>query len=328
MAILVPGGAGYIGSHNVKTLLENGREVVVIDNLLTGHRQAVPREVPFYKGDIRNPADLDKIFANHRIDSVLHFAASSLVAESMVKPLDYFNNNVLGMQSLLAAMVRHKVDKIVFSSSAAVYGKAEKMPIEEDAPLLPTNPYGESKLMMEKMMRWTALAHGMRYVILRYFNVAGAWPGGEIGEDHRPESHLLPLILQTALGNRPHIAIYGEDYPTRDGTCIRDYLDVTDLADAHERALNHLENGAESLVCNLGNGQGYSVREMIDVVRKVTGRDFPVRHEARRPGDPPMLIASSKKAHDELGWQSQKSLEDMIASAWDWHRLHPAGYGD
>ncbi len=328
MAILVPGGAGYIGSHNVKTLLENGREAVVIDNLLTGHRQAVPREVPFYKGDIRNPADLDKIFANHRIDSVLHFAASSLVAESMVKPLDYFNNNVLGMQSLLAAMVRHEVDKIVFSSSAAVYGKAEKMPIEEDAPLLPTNPYGESKLMMEKMMRWTALAHGMRYVILRYFNVAGAWPGGEIGEDHRPESHLLPLILQTALGNRPHIAIYGEDYPTRDGTCIRDYLDVTDLADAHERALNHLENGAESLVCNLGNGQGYSVREMIDGVRKVTGRDFPVRHEARRPGDPPMLIASSKKAHDELGWQSQKSLEDMIASAWDWHRLHPAGYGD
>lgn len=328
MAILVPGGAGYIGSHNVKNLLENGREVVVIDNLLTGHRQAVPREVPFYKGDIRNPADLDKVFANHRIDSVLHFAASSLVAESMVKPLDYFNNNVQGMQSLLAAMVRHGVDKIVFSSSAAVYGEAEKMPIKEDAPLLPTNPYGESKLMMEKMMRWTALAHGMRYAILRYFNVAGAWPGGEIGEDHRPESHLLPLILQTALGNRPHIAIYGEDYPTRDGTCIRDYLDVTDLADAHERALNHLEKGAESLVCNLGNGQGYSVREMIDAVRKVTGRDFTVKHETRRPGDPPMLIASSKKAHDELGWQPQKSLDDMIASAWDWHRLHPAGYGD
>lgn len=328
MAILVPGGAGYIGSHNVKNLLENGREVVVIDNLLTGHRQAVPNEVPFYKGDIRNPAALDKVFANHRIDSVLHFAASSLVAESMVKPLDYFNNNVQGMQSLLAAMVRHGVDKIVFSSSAAVYGEAEKMPIKEDAPLLPTNPYGESKLMMEKMMRWTALAHGMRYAILRYFNVAGAWPGGEIGEDHRPESHLLPLILQTALGNRPHIAIYGEDYPTRDGTCIRDYLDVTDLADAHERALNHLEKGAESLVCNLGNGQGYSVREMIDAVRKVTGRDFTVKHETRRPGDPPMLIASSKKAHDELGWQPQKSLDDMIASAWDWHRLHPAGYGD
>lgn len=328
MAILVPGGAGYIGSHNVKTLLEDGREVVVIDNLLTGHRQSVPRDVPFYRGDIRNPPDLDKVFANHRIDSVLHFAASSLVAESMVKPLDYFNNNVQGMQSLLAAMVRHGVDKIVFSSSAAVYGEAEKMPIEEDAPLFPTNPYGESKLMMERMMRWTALAHGLRYVILRYFNVAGAWPGGEIGEDHRPESHLLPLILQTALGNRPHIAIYGEDYPTRDGTCIRDYLDITDLADAHERALNHLEKGGESLVCNLGNGQGFSVREMIQAVRKVTGRDFSVMHEARRPGDPPMLIASSKKAHDELGWHPQKSLEDMIASAWDWHRLHPAGYAD
>ena len=328
MAVLVCGGAGYIGSHNVRALLEAGREVVVVDNFLTGHRAAVPAGVALHEVDIRDGAALDAVFSAHPIDAVLHFAASSLVGESMEKPLAYFDNNVLGMQRLLEAMVRHDVTRIVFSSSAAVYGEPDAVPIPEDAPLAPTNPYGESKRIMERIMHWAALAHGLRYVSLRYFNVGGAWPGGAIGEDHRPESHLIPLILQVPLGRRPHISIFGTDYPTPDGTCIRDYIDVTDLADAHLRALEHLERGGGSLVCNLGNGTGFSVREMIEAARRVTGHAIPVREEGRRAGDPARLVASAKLAESKLGWRPTRDMEAIIASAWEWHRKQPQGFGD
>lgn len=327
MAVLVCGGAGYIGSHNVRALLAAGREVVVADNFLTGHRKAVAPGAALHEVDIRDADALDAVFGAHRIDAVLHFAASSLVGESMERPLDYFNNNVLGMQRLLEAMHRHGVRHIVFSSSAAVYGEPDAVPIPEDAPLAPTNPYGESKRIMERIMHWAAKAHGMRFVSLRYFNVGGAWPGGAIGEDHRPESHLIPLILQVPLGRRPHISIFGTDYPTPDGTCVRDYIDVMDLADAHLRALEHLERGGESLICNLGNGKGFSVREMIEAARRVTGHEIPVREEGRRPGDPARLVASAELAERKLGWRPTRDMEAIIASAWEWHRKHPAGYG-
>lgn len=326
MAVLVCGGAGYIGSHNVRALLDAGREVVVADNFLTGHREAVASGAALHEVDIRDAAALDAVFAAHPIDAVLHFAASSLVGESMERPLAYFDNNVLGMQRLLEAMERHGVKRIVFSSSAAVYGEPDAVPIPEDAPLRPTNPYGESKRIMERIMHWAALAHDMRFVSLRYFNVGGAWPGGAIGEDHRPESHLIPLILQVPLGLRPEIAIFGSDYPTPDGTCVRDYIDVMDLADAHLRALDHLERGGESLVCNLGNGRGFSVREMIAAARRVTGHPIPVREAPRRPGDPARLVASSELAGRALGWRPARDIEAIIASAWEWHRRHPHGY--
>ena len=243
MAILVCGGAGYIGSHAVHALAAAGQEVVVVDNLQTGHAAAVAGKAAFVRGDIRDAACLDGIFRRFRIDGVMHFAADSQVGESMVKPLKYFNNNVGGMQSLLEAMVRHGVGRIVFSSSAAVYGEPDSVPVSEDAPTRPTNPYGHSKLMMEAMMRWVSAAHGIRYVSLRYFNVAGALADGSIGEDHSPESHLIPLVLQVPLGRRPHITIFGDDYATPDGTCIRDYIAVTDLVDAHVKALDHLQPG-------------------------------------------------------------------------------------
>ncbi len=326
MAVLVCGGAGYIGSHNVRALLDAGREVVVADNFLTGHRGAVAPGAALHEVDIRDAAALDAVFAAHSIDAVLHFAASSLVGESMERPLAYFNNNVLGMQCLLETMERHGVERIVFSSSAAVYGEPDAVPIPEDAPLRPTNPYGESKRIMERIMHWAALAHGMRFVSLRYFNVGGAWPGGAIGEDHRPESHLIPLILQVPLGLRPEIAIFGSDYPTPDGTCVRDYLDVMDLADAHLRALDHLERGGGSLVCNLGNGRGFSVREMIAAARRVTGHPIPAREAPRRPGDPARLVASAELAGRALGWRPARDIEAIIASAWEWHRRHPHGY--
>lgn len=327
MAILVCGGAGYIGSHNVRALLARGEETLVMDNFLTGHRQAVPHDVRLYEGDIRDPLALDKVFNENRIEVVLHFAASSLVGESMEKPLAYFNNNVQGMQMLLEAMLRHNVDKIVFSSTAAVYGEPERVPILESEPTRPTNPYGESKLMMERIMNWAGQAHGMRSVILRYFNVAGALPGGVIGEDHRPESHLIPLILQVPLGLREQITVFGQDYPTPDGTCIRDYLDVMDLADAHMRAVDHLRRGGESLICNLGNGQGFSVREMIEAARRVTGHKIPMHTGPRRAGDPARLVASAKCARQVLGWQPRAGITEIIASAWEWHRTHPHGFG-
>ena len=326
MPILVCGGAGYIGSHNVRSLLARGEEVVVIDNFLTGHRDSLPGGVSLYEGDIRQGELLDRIFSEHRVDAVLHFAASSLVGESMEQPLKYFHNNVHGMQSLLESMVRNRVDKIVFSSSAAVYGEQENVPISEDASLSPTNPYGESKLIMERMMHWVGKAHGIRFVSLRYFNVGGAWPGGIIGEDHRPESHLIPLILQVPLGRRETVTILGYDYATPDGTCIRDYLGVMDLADAHLRALDYLRAGGGSEVCNLGNGKGFSVREMVAAACRVTGHDIGVTMATRRYGDPARLVASADRARALLGWEAKAGIDDIIASAWEWHKNHPDGF--
>lgn len=329
MAILVCGGAGYIGSHAVHQLIEKGEEVVIVDNLQTGHRGAIHAQAKFYEGDIRDCAVLDAIFTENEIEAVIHFAANSLVGESMEKPLLYFNNNVYGMQVLLEAMVRHGVDKIVFSSTAAVYGEPKRVPILEDDATEPTNTYGETKLTMEKMMKWVSRADGVRYVSLRYFNAAGALSDGSIGEDHKTETHLIPLILQVPNGKRAHITIYGDDYKTPDGTCLRDYIHVVDLADAHVLALEYLRKGGESDIFNLGNGQGFSVKEMIAAAEKATGKKIAAEIGARRAGDPAQLIASSDKARRILGWQPCFiDVEEIIATAWKWHEKHPAGYGE
>ena len=329
MAILVCGGAGYIGSHAVHALVEKGEEVVIVDNLQTGHRGALNPAAKFYEGDIRDAAVLDKIFTENKIEAVIHFAANSLVGESMEKPLLYFNNNVYGMQVLLEAMVRHGVDKIVFSSTAATYGEPKRVPIHEDDETCPTNTYGETKLTMEKMMKWVSRANGVRYVSLRYFNAAGALPDGSIGEDHKTETHLIPLILQVPTGRRDHITVFGDDYPTPDGTCLRDYIHVVDLADAHVLALEYLRKGGASDIFNLGNGQGFSVKEMIAAAEKATGRSIKVEIGARRAGDPAQLIASSEKARSVLGWKPQfTDVEQVIGTAWKWHESHPHGYED
>ncbi len=329
MAILVCGGAGYIGSHAVHQLIARGEEVVIVDNLQTGHRGALHPQATFCEGDIRDAAALDRIFTERSIDAVIHFAANSLVGESMEKPLLYFNNNVYGMQVLLEGMVRRGVDKIVFSSTAAVYGEPNRVPIHEDDETNPTNTYGETKLTMEKMMKWVSRADGVRYVSLRYFNAAGALPDGSIGEDHKTETHLIPLILQVPTGRRSHITIYGDDYPTPDGTCLRDYIHVVDLADAHMRALDYLRRGGESDIFNLGSGSGFSVKEMIAAAEKATGKAIAVEIGARRAGDPAQLIASSEKARTVLGWQPQfTDVEEVIGTAWRWHAAHPHGYED
>ena len=329
MAILVCGGAGYIGSHAVHQLIEKGEEVVIVDNLQTGHRGAIHARAKFYEGDIRDCAVLDAIFTENEIEAVIHFAANSLVGESMEKPLLYFNNNVYGMQVLLEAMVRHGIDKIVFSSTAAVYGEPKRVPILEDDATEPTNTYGETKLTMEKMMKWVSRADGVRYVSLRYFNAAGALSDGSIGEDHKTETHLIPLILQVPNGKRAHITIYGDDYKTPDGTCLRDYIHVVDLADAHVLALEYLRKGGESDIFNLGNGQGFSVKEMIAAAEKATGKKIAAEIGARRAGDPAQLIASSDKARRILGWQPRfTDVEEIIATAWRWHKKHPNGYGE
>lgn len=327
MAVLVLGGAGYIGSHTVYELIDSGRDVVVADNLQTGFREAVHPKARFYKADIRDRRALDELFEKEQIDGVIHFAASSQVGESMSDPLKYYDNNLCGTACLLQAMVAHGIDKIVFSSTAAVYGEPERTPILESDRTEPGNCYGETKLAMEKMMGWTAKAHGLRYVALRYFNACGAHPCGSIGEAHDPESHLIPIILQVPNGQREKVAVFGTDYDTRDGSCIRDYIHVCDLAKAHILALDHLLNGGENNVFNLGNGVGFSVREMIDVARAVTGHPIPAVEEARRAGDPAVLIASSQKAKDILGWQPEYTrIEDIIASAWKWHSRNPKGY--
>ena len=329
MAVLICGGAGYVGSHNVRAFIERGENVIVVDSLETGHRASVPEGIKFYEGDIRNGEVLDKIFTENEVEAVVHFCAYSLVGESMEKPLKYFDNNVGGMISLLEAMHRHNVKRIIFSSTAATYGEPKKVPILETDPTQPTNPYGESKRIMEKMMKWVSSQHDIRYVSLRYFNVAGAWHDGTIGEDHKVETHLIPLILQVPLGKREHITVYGDDYPTKDGTCIRDYIHVEDLARAHIMALDYLRNGGESSIFNLGSGDGYSVMEMITAARKVTGHPIPAVVGARRPGDPARLVADSTKAHEILHWQPEiVKMEDIIATAWKWHKAHPNGYGD
>ena len=329
MAVLVCGGAGYIGSHAVHVLIEKGEEVIIVDNLQTGHRAALHPKAKFYEGDIRDAAVLDKIFTENDIEAVIHFAANSLVGESMEKPLLYFNNNVYGMQVLLEGMVKHGVDKIVFSSTAATYGEPKRVPIHEDDETCPTNTYGETKLTMEKMMKWVSRANGVRYVSLRYFNAAGALPDGSIGEDHKTETHLIPLILQVPTGRRDHITVFGDDYPTPDGTCLRDYIHVVDLADAHVLALEYLRKGGASDIFNLGNGQGFSVKEMIAAAEKATGRSIKVEIGARRAGDPAQLIASSEKARTVLGWKPQfTDVEQVIGTAWKWHESHPHGYED
>lgn len=327
MAILVLGGAGYIGSHTVYELIDAGRDVVVADNLLTGFRAAVHPKARFYQLDIRDRSALDELFTKEKIEGVIHFAASSQVGESMSDPLKYYDNNLHGTIVLLQAMVAHGVDKIVFSSTAATYGEPERVPILETDRTDPTNCYGETKLAMEHMMRWVSRAHGLKYVALRYFNACGAHPSGAIGEAHNPETHLIPLILQVPNGQREKISIFGDDYATKDGTCIRDYIHVSDLAQAHILALDHLLQGGESDVFNLGNGVGFTVKEVIDVARAVTGHPIPAETCPRRAGDPAQLIASSQKAVEQLGWKPKyNDLNTIIASAWKWHSAHPRGY--
>ena len=327
MAILVLGGAGYIGSHTVYELIDAGKDVVVVDNLATGYAEAVHPKARFYKGDIRDRAFCDHVFAVEHIDCVIHFAANSLVGESMTNPLKYYDNNLGGAKVLLESMVAHNIDKIVFSSTAATYGEPERVPILESDRTEPTNTYGETKLAMEKMFKWVGKAHNLRFVSLRYFNACGAHKSGEIGEAHNPESHLIPLILQVPNGKREFISIYGDDYATPDGTCIRDYIHVTDLAQAHILAMEYLMNGGESNIFNLGNGVGFSVNEVIETARKVTGHPIPAKMAQRRAGDPAQLIASSEKARTVLGWKPEHdSLEEIISSAWNWHKNHPNGY--
>ncbi len=329
MRILVLGGAGYIGSHTALELVKAGNEVVIADNLVTGYRKAIPEGAKFYEGDLRDSDFLDNLFHQEKIDAVIHFAAYSLVGESVTNPLKYYDNNLYGTKVLLEAMVKNNVDKIVFSSTAATYGEPENIPILETDRTCPTNPYGETKLAMEKMFKWTAEAHGLRYVSLRYFNACGADESGTIGEAHNPESHLIPLILQVPNGKRETISIYGTDYDTPDGTCIRDYIHVTDLAQAHILAVQYLNNGGESDIFNLGNGVGYSVREVIETARKVTGHPILATETSRRAGDPARLVASSEKAKKILGWKPvHDSLEEIIASAWNWHKNHPNGYDE
>ncbi|MUT68452.1 UDP-glucose 4-epimerase GalE [Paenibacillus sp. NEAU-GSW1] len=328
MAVLVTGGAGYIGSHAVAALAERGEEIVVVDNLQQGHRDAVTGG-KLYVGDLRDADFLETVFAENKIDSVIHFAANSLVGESMKIPGKYYHNNVYGTLCLLEKMVEHNVLRIVFSSTAATYGEPENVPIDEYDRTLPTNAYGETKLAMEKMMKWFDVAHSLKFVSLRYFNAAGAHIGGKIGEDHSPETHLVPIVLQAALGQRPHISVFGDDYDTADGTCIRDYIHVSDLADAHVLAVDRLREGADSAIYNLGNGQGFSVKEVIEIARSVTGRDIKAVIEPRRAGDPAVLVASSERARNELGWQPKfGKLEDIIGSAWKWHVANPNGYND
>jgi UDP-glucose 4-epimerase len=324
--VLVTGGAGYIGSVVVEELLNDGHTVVVYDNLAKGHRQSVPANVPFIESDLLDRERLIEAFREHQIEAVIHMAADSLVGESVQKPDKYYRSNVVAGLSLLDAMRHVGVKRLVFSSTAAVYGEPEKQPIEETDLTNPTNPYGETKLTFERALRWYESAYGIRYVSLRYFNAAGATD--RCGEWHDPETHLIPLVLQAATGQRGHVEIYGEDYPTRDGTCVRDYIHVVDLARAHVSALRIL--GERSAIYNLGcGGEGYSVREVIDVANEITGREIPTKVGPRRSGDPAVLIASSEKIKRDLGWSPQfQDLRKIVDSAWQWLQQHPRGYGE
>jgi len=324
--ILVVGGAGYIGSQTVKQLGEAGYEVLTYDSLKKGHRKAVLAG-KFILGDIMDIESLSGVFKENRIEAVMHFAADSLVGESVENPLAYFKNNVVGTINLLKVMVDSGVKRFILSSTAAVYGEPKQIPIMEDDPLMPTNPYGQSKLMIEQILAGCEKAYGLKAISLRYFNAAGADGSGKIGEDHRPETHLIPLVLQVALGRRKAIEIFGMDYPTPDGSCIRDYIHVVDLARAHILALRALLAGEPGAIYNLGNGRGYSVREVIKTAKKVTGRKIPTIEAGRRPGDPAMLVASSAKAIAQLGYKpGLADLETIIATAWQWHKNHPEGY--
>jgi len=319
MRILVTGGAGYIGSHTAKLLAAAGHEPVVFDDMSQGHEWAV-KWGPLERGSLSEPARLAEVFASRKIDAVVHFAASALVGESMSNPTKYFRNNTVATLNLLDAMRAADVNTIVFSSTCASYGDPVRVPIDETHPQAPVNPYGESKLMVEKMLRWYGDAYGLRWMALRYFNAAGADPDREIGEDHDPESHLVPLVIDAARGTRPPVKIFGTDYPTPDGTAVRDYVHVMDLADAHLRALDCLGRGTPSRAINLGTGRGHSVREVVDTVARVSGRMVPAVESPRRPGDPPELVAAPAVARDVLGWSCQyANLETIVRHAWAWH---------
>ncbi len=328
MATLVTGGAGYIGSHTALELLEENAQVIIVDNLQKGHRGAI-RGGKFCQGDLRDEAFLDKVFSENSIDEVVHFAADSLVGESVIDPLKYYQNNMVSTLCLLSKMKDFGVKRLVFSSTAATYGEPENNPILETDRTFPTNPYGETKLSVEKALKWADRAYGIKYISLRYFNAAGAHISGTIGEDHRPESHLIPIVLQAALGQRDGIQIFGDDYDTPDGSCIRDYIHVTDLAAAHILALRSLRDGNDSNIYNLGSGKGFSVKEVIDAARKVTGIDIKATTVPRRPGDPAVLVASSDRIRNELNWiPKYDDLCKIIDTAWNWHRSHPKGFVD
>ena len=331
---LITGAAGFIGSQLAYCLWKNNDMVTLLDNFSYGFDDNLLFDDHDFRdeiihGDIRNREFVDSVFEQEKIDGVIHFAANSLVGESMKNPLKYYDNNLYGTKVLLESMVAHGVDKIVFSSTAATYGEPESIPILETDRTEPTNPYGETKLSMEKMMKWTGVAHGLRYVALRYFHACGAHVSGQIGEAHNPETHLIPLILQVPNGQRESISIYGDDYDTKDGTCVRDYIHVTDLAQAHILAMKYLAEGKESNVFNLGNGVGFTVKEVIETARKVTDHPIPAVVSPRRAGDPAKLIASSEKARNVLGWNPEHAdLEEIIATAWKWHKDHPNGYAN
>lgn len=327
MRVLVTGGAGYIGSQTVKELSREGHEPVVLDDLSEGHRQAV-RGAPLVVLSLADREGLRALFEEEPIDAVVHFAAHCYVGESMEDPLKYYRNNVANAMNLLEACVESGVKRFVFSSTCATYGEPRSTPLREDHPQEPVNVYGETKLVVEKILRDVSRAHGLRYVALRYFNAAGADPDGELGEDHDPETHLIPLVLQVAQGKRKEIRVFGEDYDTPDGTCIRDYIHTVDLARAHILALDRLAAGGESDAFNVGTGTGYSVREVIECARAVTGRPIPAAIDGRRPGDPARLVAGNEKIRGVLGWEPRyPSLEDVVRTAWKWHRNHPEGYG-
>lgn len=322
--ILVTGGAGYIGSHYVQYALEQGAEIVVLDNLVYGHREALPSSVPLVEGDMGDPALLDNLFQTYPIDAVIHFAAYAYVGESVENPAKYYNNNFIAAVAVLDAMRRHNVNKFVFSSTCATFGNPQYIPMDEKHPQSPINPYGESKFFIEHVLRAYSHAYGLNFVALRYFNAAGADPKGRIGESHNPETHLIPLVLQTALGQRKSIHIFGTDYDTPDGTCIRDYIHILDLAQAHSLALNYLTAGGKSDVFNLGNGLGFSVREVIATCEAVSGRSIPVTESPRRAGDPPRLIATAEKARTTLGWNPlYPDLKTIIEHAWAWEVKRP-----
>jgi len=328
MNILVTGGAGYIGSHTVRALIHAGFTPIVVDNFSRGHRNAIPSDVKVIELDIANPK-INNVLRDNNIKGIMHFAAHSQVGESMINPSIYYENNVVGSYRLIESARQAGVQHFVFSSTAAVYGEPEVVPIVETSKLQPTNVYGRTKLMIEDMLHDYSSIYGSTYVALRYFNAAGADESGEIGEDHSPETHLIPLVLKTALGKRPHITVFGTDYDTIDGTCIRDYIHVTDLASAHVLAMNYLVGGGESRVFNLGSGNGFSVKDIIDTAKNVTGINIPVEYGERRKGDPSTLIASSDCIKDILGWNPKHSeLSQIISDAWRWHRLHPSGYDD
>ncbi|MHC4636721.1 MAG: UDP-glucose 4-epimerase GalE [Planctomycetota bacterium] len=327
MRVLVAGGAGYIGSNMTAMLAEAGHKPIVFDNLSKGHRSAVA-DAELVEGDLGDIDLLVKTLKDRRIEAVMHFAAFIEVGESVAQPLRYYHNNVSNTQNLLSAMAETAVEKFVFSSSAAVYGMPAKVPISEEMPKGPINPYGQTKLVVEEMCHWQSMASKLQYAALRYFNACGAGFDASLGEDHRPESHLIPLIIQAAMGKREDIKIYGTDYPTPDGTCIRDYIHIEDLCRAHLLALNKLDEKQE-LIYNLGNGKGYSVGEVIDTVKKVSGTDIKVTETERRPGDPPVLTSDASKAKQELGWRTVfGDLEKIVSTAWEWHNKYPNGYKD